>query len=108
MGLFTPLALGPDDGTWSTCRVGGAGEAGHTQTHWLSKAPCRSDMHFPVPIPLSGERRVATPAVSGQRSAILSSVVCLEGGGDLEHRRTAPSPHGTLALVCILSAPVPQ
>ena len=94
MGLFTPLALGPDDGTWTTCRVGGAGEVGHTQTHWLSKAPCGSDILFPVPIPLSGECRVATPAVSGQRSAILPSVVCRKEGetwnvGAQPHHRTA-------------------
>ena len=70
MGLFTLLTLGPDDGSCTTCRVGGAGAGAHMKTHWLSKAPCRSDMHVPVHTPLSGESHVATPTVSEQRRTI--------------------------------------
>ena len=70
MGLFTLLTLGLDDGSRTTCRVGGVGEGGHSKTHWLPKAPCRSDMHVPVHTPLSAVSHVATPTVSEQRRTI--------------------------------------
>lgn len=46
-------------------------ERGHSRTHWLSKAPCRSDMHVPVHTPVSGESHVATPTESEQGRTIL-------------------------------------
>ena len=42
------------------------------ETHWLSKAPPRRDMHSPAPISLWEASHMATSTVSEQRSVILS------------------------------------